>query len=112
MLKYAPATALVIALNITMLTPAVSGAPPLVETLPRNEEACDSLAHGLRAYAIGCHCRFECYRQHSYYNYSACLNHTPPLCDRLVHRLVHPVEAVHACVATCVKAKGAEQHFF
>jgi hypothetical protein len=73
--KYAAATALVIALNVTMLTPAVSltrGIKALIERY--NEGRCDSLAHGLRRWAIACHCTFECYRQHSYTVRQPCEN--------------------------------------
>jgi hypothetical protein len=59
--KYAAAAALTIALNITMLTPAFSA----MQMEPQHEEGCDGWAHGLRAYAIGCHWRFECRRQYS-----------------------------------------------
>jgi hypothetical protein len=103
MRNYAAATALVIALNITMLAPAVSRVIPLL-----HEEECDGWAHGLRAYAIACHCSFECHRQYRYTVRSPCSPGMPGyvsgmkgLCDRLVV----PVETALACVKTCLKAK-------
>jgi hypothetical protein len=113
--KYAAVTGLVIALNITMLTPAVSTSS-LEFTGPyskmphlRSEGQCDSWANGLPLYAIHCHCRFECNRQ---YRYTVSVPCTPGQRGRdegFCDRRVHPVESVHACMETCVKAKAAVQ---
>jgi hypothetical protein len=110
MRKYAAATTLAIALNITMLTPAVSRVIPLL-----HEEECDGWAHGLRAYAIACHCSFECHRQYRYTVRSPCspgmLGYVPgmkSLCDRPAY----PEETGRACVRNCAKAKGAEPPSF
>jgi hypothetical protein len=100
--KYAAATALVIALSITMLTPAVSAGMPLL-----HEEECDSWAHGLRRSAIQCHCSFECRRQYPGYTVTVpCLHRTPPFCDLTAW----PLDAIHACAAKCVKTKTFAQH--
>jgi hypothetical protein len=105
--KHAAATALVIVLNITMLTPAVS-AGGWWRFLPvRNEEACDSsVSPDFPNYRVNCHCRFECYRKHSYT--VRMRNPGQPgwpgdLCNFIVHR----AETAHACLNTCLKAKGA-----
>jgi hypothetical protein len=80
MLKYAAATALVIALIITMLTPADSG--------PRREEDCDGWRPDWgRSYVIRCHCSFEC----------STAGYYPAL-------VPFPIQA---CMAKCVKAKEA-----
>jgi hypothetical protein len=120
--KYAAATALVIALNITMLTPAVSGGAPR----PIHEEDCDGwrLDWG-RTWAIGCHCSFECKRQHSYTVTLPCSSSPgeggtqryegwslqPGRHEGLCDVTVHPFEAIRACVATCVKAEEAAQRW-
>jgi hypothetical protein len=108
--KYAAATALAIALNITTLTPAVSGPPGW---MPRHEVDCDSSARGLLAYAIRCHCSFECHRQYPPYtvrlpcspgaglNMPGYVSGMKGLCDVLVS----PLETRGACFRTCVKAK-------
>jgi hypothetical protein len=72
MLKHAALTALAIALNITMLTPAVSGPP---RWMTRHEVDCDSSAHGLPGYATSCHCSFECRRQYGYTVTVPCASH-------------------------------------
>jgi hypothetical protein len=105
MRKYAAPTALVIALNITLLTAAVSGPP---QWMPRHEIDCDSSAKGLPGYAIRCHCTFECIRQYSYTVRMPCSPGFPGyvsgmkgLCDvRVVWS-----ETTAACYRTCVKAK-------
>jgi hypothetical protein len=108
MLRYAAATALVIALNIMTLTPAVSFGPWRF-LMARNEGACDSTARGLRLWANRCHCSFECYRQYSYAVRSPCSPGAPGWHEGLCEQRVVPVEAAHACLATCVKAKEAAQ---
>jgi hypothetical protein len=113
--KYATATALAIALNIMMLALAVSASLTPASawygtvsnfTHPPNERGCDSWWADNRVGAIGCHCSFGCRRQYSYIVRSPCLHRTPPFCDRTMY----PVETVHTCIATCVKAKEAARH--
>jgi hypothetical protein len=99
--KYAAATALAIALNITTLTPAVSAGV----SMTLNEEACDGWAHGLRVWAIRCHCNLECRRQYSYTVTLPCSPVERGWHEGLCDRRVIPVEAAAACYRTCVKAK-------
>jgi hypothetical protein len=91
--------ALSTALNITMFTPAVSRGG----WHPQNEGECESLAHGLRGWAIWCHCYVQCDRKYRYTVTLPCLGHAPPFCERTMV----PVETTAACQRTCVKAKGA-----
>jgi hypothetical protein len=113
MRKYAAATALVIALNITMLTPAVSNG----RTGPLHEEECDGWRPDWgRTYAIRCHRRFECGRQCTrQYSYTVTLpcsgwGYRPGFVTKLPNGLcdvrVLP-EAYHACISTCVNAVEA-----
>jgi hypothetical protein len=113
--RYAALTALAIALNITVLTPAVSQTRANKALIERyNEGQCDSLAHGLRRWAIGCHCTFECYRQHSYTVRQPCetrwsWRERKPIGEGLCEWRMAPVEAFRACTTTCAKAKGVAQ---
>jgi hypothetical protein len=112
--KYAALTALAIALNITMLMPAVSGVGL------RHEVECDGRAHGWRAWAIGCHCSFECSRQHSYTVTVPCASHDMGIWrdagalqrwhEGLCDVRVHPSEPTRACIETCVNASEAARH--
>jgi hypothetical protein len=112
--KYAAATALVMALNITMLAPAFSA---VHNVYVLHEEECDGWRPDWgRTWAIGCHCSFECRRQYSYTVTVRCWPWQPTywqqrgrhegLCD--VPRVNQ--EAVPACMATCKKAKEAAHH--
>jgi hypothetical protein len=117
--KYAAATALAL---ITMLTLTVSGGG---RGLPLHEEQCDGRPDWGRTYAIGCHCSFECRRQHSYTVTSPCSpsqgeggtqryegwSLQPGRHEGLCDVTVHPFEAIRACVATCVKAEEAAQRW-
>jgi hypothetical protein len=120
--KYTVVTALVIALSITMLTPAVSAHsgwwPPAANQRTGNHEAdCDRqpVADWGRKVVISCHCEFECKRQYSYTVTLPCSSNDVAiwsstralqrqhegLCDvRMV-----PVDTTAACIRTCVKAK-------
>jgi hypothetical protein len=112
MRKYAAPTALAIALNITMLTPAFSAGAGPGHWMPRYEVDCGSSAKGFPQYAIFCHCTFECRRQIGSYTetvrcwpwerrYWDQLGRNEGLCD--VQRMNG--EAFRACWKTCVKAK-------
>jgi hypothetical protein len=109
--KYAAATALAIALSITMLTPAVSadclGVASQISLLSQSRESrtCDNWGPDWRAYAIRCHCRFACTRQ---YLYTVRINCTPGTlgCDEgFCGALVRPLDTILACAKTCLKAK-------
>jgi hypothetical protein len=106
MRKYAAATALVIALNITMLTPAVL-AGDWRFLMAQNEGGCDSTARGLREWANRCHCSFECYRKHSYTIRMSCNPGQPGWPGGLCNFHTLAIETAHACLNTCLKAKGA-----
>jgi hypothetical protein len=112
--KYAAATALVITLNITVLALAVSASltPANARGLPfaRNEGGCDAWGHGLRLYAVICHCGFQCKRQHQYTERLPCNPGQPGWPGGSCNIVVHPVEAVAACVRNCVAAQRAAQH--
>jgi hypothetical protein len=93
MLKYAAATALVIALNITVLTPAFSAATRTWAGYDRQ-------------------CTLECSQKFGYTVRVPCSPGVPGyvtgmkgLCDQ---RVV-PVETAFACVKTCVKAKDPQR---
>jgi hypothetical protein len=123
MRQYAGATALAIAL-ITMLALTVSASMTPANAgwgIPKlHEEACDAWAHGLRVWAIRCHCNFECRRQYSSTVTLPCASHdvanwsmTGALQGRhegLCDVRVVPSEPTDACFAKCVGAKNAAQH--
>jgi hypothetical protein len=97
MRKCAAATALAIALNITMLTPAISAGCVIPSVrpgqLPRNEGECDIRGHGLRSYAFSCRCSVECSRKYQY-NLTGHCRPGEPCCQKgFQDRLVYPGES-------------------
>jgi hypothetical protein len=90
MLKHAALTALAIALNITMLTPAFSAATRMWDGYDRQ-------------------CTLECSRKYGYIARLRCSPAEPCCHEGFCDRRVVPVETAFACVKACVKAKDPQR---